>query len=122
MRGKINVFPDELKLRYVHEWLHTDISLKELKKKYGVGSNESLYIWMRKFGLSKPNEKAIKEHSTMSKDTVKTDREKLLERNVRQLEKDLEFERLRTHALDKMIDIAERDLNIAIRKKAGTRQ
>ena len=122
MRGKINVFPDELKLRYVQEWLNTDISLKELKKKYGVGSNESLYIWMRKFGLSKPNDKPIKEYSTMSKGTVKTEREKLLELKVRQLEKDLEFERLRTHALDKMIDIAERDLNIAIRKKAGTRQ
>jgi hypothetical protein len=58
----------------------------------------------------------------MSKEAVKTDREKLLELKVRQLEKDLEFERLRTHALDKMIDIAERDLNIEIRKKAGTRQ
>lgn len=58
----------------------------------------------------------------MSKETLKTDREKLLEQKVRQLEKDLEFEKLRTRALDKMIDIAERDLNIAIRKKAGTRQ
>lgn len=122
MQKRINVFPDEVKLKYVQEWLNTDISLKELKKKYGVGSNESLYIWMRKFGLSKPNEKPIKEHSSMLKETVKTDSEKVLELRVRQLEKDLEFEKLRTHALDKMIDIAERDLNIAIRKKAGTRQ
>ena len=122
MQKRINVFPDEVKLKYVQEWLNTDISLKELKKKYGVGSNESLYIWMRKFGLSKPNEKPIKEHNYMLKETVKTDSEKLLELRVRQLEKDLEFEKLRTHALDKMIDIAERDLNIAIRKKAGTRQ
>ena len=122
MQKRINVFPDEVKLKYVQEWLNTDISLKELKKKYGVGSNESLYIWMRKFGLSKPTEKSIKEHSFMSKETVKTESEKLLELRVRQLEKDLEFEKLRTHGLEKMIDIAERDLNIAIRKKAGTRQ
>ena len=122
MRGKNNVFTDELKLKYVQEWLNTDISLKELKKKYGVGSNESLYVWMRKFGLSKPMERSINVHSTMPKGIVKTDREKLLDQKVRQLEKDLEFEKLRTHALDKMIDIAERDLNIAIRKKAGTRQ
>jgi transposase-like protein len=122
MRGKNNVFPDELKLKYVQEWLNTEISLKDLKKKYGVGSNGCLYQWMRKFGLSKPRERSINIQREMSKEAVKTDREKLLELKVRQLEKDLEFERLRTHALDKMIDIAERDLNIEIRKKAGTRQ
>ena len=122
MQKKNNVFSDELKLRYVQEWLNTDISLKDLKKKYGVGSNDCLYHWMLKFGLSKPKEKLIKEHTTMSKEPVKTVNEKQLEVKVRQLEKDLEFEKLRTHALDKMIDIAERDLNIAIRKKAGTRQ
>lgn len=122
MQKKVNVFTDELKLKYVQEWLNTDISFKALKKKYGVGSNDSLYIWMRKFGLSKPKEKSLKEHSFMSKETLKTDSERLLEQKVRQLEKDLDFEKLRTHALDKMIDIAERDLNISIRKKAGTKQ
>jgi len=122
MQKKINVFPDELKLKYVQEWLNTDISLKDLKKKYGVGSNDCLYQWMRKFGLLEPKEKLIKEHSTMSKETGITEREKLQQTRIRQLEKDLEYEKLRTHALDKMIDIAERDLNIAIRKKSGTRQ
>jgi hypothetical protein len=58
----------------------------------------------------------------MSKEPVKTDNEKQLEVKVRQLEKELEYEKLRTHALDKMIDIAERDLKIPIRKKSGTRQ
>lgn len=121
MQKKINVFPDELKLKYVQEWLNTDISLKDLKKKYGVGSNDCLYQWMRKFGLLEPKEKLIKEH-TMSKETGITEREKLQQTRIRQLEKDLEYEKLRTHALDKMIDIAERDLHIAIRKKSGPRQ
>lgn len=122
MRGKNNLFTDELKLKIVQEWLNTDVSQKELKQKYGIVGNDHFYQWMCKFGLSKPRERSINVHSTMPKGIVKTDREKLLELKVRQLEKDLEFERLRTHALDKMIDIAERDLKIAIRKKAGTRQ
>lgn len=122
MQKKTNVFPDELKLLYVHEWLNTDISLKDLKKKHGVGSNDCLYQWMRKFGLSKPNEKLIKDHSTMSKETGITEREKQQQVRIRQLEKDLEYEKLRTHALNKMIEIAERDLKIPIRKKSGTRQ
>lgn len=122
MRGKNNSFTDELKLKIVQEWLNTDVSQRELKQKYGIVGNDHFYWWMRKFGLSKPRERSINMQREMSKGTVITDREKLLELKVRQLEKDLEFERLRTHALDKMIDIAERDLNIAIRKKAGTRQ
>ena len=45
-----------------------------------------------------------------------------LEKKIEVLEKQLEWEKLRTKALDKMIDIAERELNIDIRKKPGTEQ
>jgi hypothetical protein len=38
------------------------------------------------------------------------------------LEQQLDQERLRSLCLDKMIDIAERDLNIVIRKKSGAKQ
>lgn len=122
MRGKNKFFTDELKFQIVQEWLNTDVSQRELKEKYGIVGNDHFYQWMCKFGLSKPRERTINIQRGMSKDTVKTDNEKLLEQKVRQLEKDLEYEKLRTRALDKMIDIAERDLKIAIRKKAGTRQ
>jgi transposase len=122
MKGRNKLFTDELKLKIVQEWLNTDVSQRELKEKYGIVGNDHFYQWMCKFGLSKPRERTINVKSLMSKETVKTDNEKLLELKVRQLEKDLEFEKLRTHALEKMIDIAERDLNIAIRKKSGTRQ
>jgi hypothetical protein len=38
------------------------------------------------------------------------------------LEKQLEWEKLRTEALNTMIDVAEKDLNIPIRKKPGAQQ
>jgi hypothetical protein len=38
------------------------------------------------------------------------------------LEKELEYEKLRTLALDTMINIAERELNIPIRKKSGAKR
>lgn len=122
MKRKDNLFTDEQKLKIVHEWLNTDIILKDLKKKYGIVGNDHLYQWMCKFGLSKPRQKSIKESSRMSKETGRTEKEKQQESRIRQLEKDLEYEKMRTHALDKMIDIAERDLKISIRKKSGTRQ
>lgn len=45
-----------------------------------------------------------------------------LENKIALLEKQLEWEKLRAHALDTMINVAERELNIDIRKKHGTKQ
>lgn len=45
-----------------------------------------------------------------------------LERKIALLEKQLEWEKLKSHALDTMINVAERELNIDIRKKHGTKQ
>ena len=122
MKRKVNFITDELKLKVVEEYLETDISREELKKKYSFSGNSCIDQWMLKFGLSKPNEEQISIYKSMSKETAKTDKEKQLQLRVDQLEKDLEMERLRSRALDKMIDIAERDLKIPIRKKSGTKQ
>lgn len=45
-----------------------------------------------------------------------------LELRINQLEEQLEEERMRSTCLDKMIEIAERDLKISIRKKSGAKQ
>ena len=45
-----------------------------------------------------------------------------LEKKVEVLEKQLEWEKLKSHALDTIINVADRELNIYIRKKPGTKQ
>lgn len=45
-----------------------------------------------------------------------------LQQKIAALEKQLEWEKLRAEALDTMINIAEKDLNISIRKKPGAQQ
>jgi predicted RNase H-like nuclease (RuvC/YqgF family) len=45
-----------------------------------------------------------------------------LQQKIAALEKQLEWEKLRVEALDTMINIAEKDLNIQIRKKPGAQQ
>ena len=122
MKRKVNFISDELKLKVVQEYVSTAMSQEELKKKYGFSVNSCIGRWMLKFGLSKPGEEQISIYKSMAKETGKTDNEKELERKVAKLEKDLEMARLRSLALDKMIDIAERDLKIPIRKKSGTKQ
>ena len=45
--------------------------------------------------------------------------QKHLQKKIAALEKQLEWEKLRAEALDTMINIAEKDFNITIRKKPG---
>lgn len=47
---------------------------------------------------------------------------KTLQERIKALEKELEQSKLRGIALDTMIDVAEDQLGIEIRKKAGTKQ
>ena len=122
MKRKVNRFPDDLKLRVVEEYLSTDISQSELKKKYNFGGNNNIPNWMRKFGLSKLSEEQIELHQAMAKEIEKTSLEKELELKVSKLEADLKLEQLRTKALSTMIDIAERELKVDIRKKPGAKR
>jgi transposase-like protein len=122
MRRKVNHFTDEFKFMVIQEYLNSDISLAELKKKHSIRGNGCVSDWMRKFGTSEVTVEQINLQSTMSKEEEKTPRERKLEAKVKELEKALEQERLRTLALDTMINIAERDLKISIRKKSGTKQ
>jgi transposase len=122
MRRKVNRFTDELKLRVVKEYFTTDISQQELKLKYGFTGNSTLYKWIDKFDLSKPDNKTFKVQEAMSKEIKKSRSELDQEAKIKKLESELAYEKLRTEALSTMIDIAEDRFKITIRKKSGPKQ
>jgi transposase len=122
MRRKVNRFTDELKLRVVKEYFTTDISQQELKLKYGFTGNSTLYKWIDKFDLSKPDYKTFKVQEAMSKEIKKSRSELDQEAKIKKLESELAYEKLRTEALSTMIDIAEDRFKITIRKKSGPKQ
>lgn len=122
MKVKVNHFSDEVKLQVLNEYFTTNASQRELMQKFNIYGNNTIKKWMRKFGLTTPDQEQIVIHSVMAKETEKSAKEKELEARIKQLEKDLEFEKLRVRALDIMIDIVEKDYKIPIRKKPGARQ
>jgi len=122
MKVRVNHFTDELKFKIVQEYLSTEISRDDLMQKYQFRGCGNIQNWMRKFGLTEPDREQIVMHRAMAKETGVTAKEKELEARIKQLEKELEYEKLRVHALDTMINIAERELKIPIRKKSGARQ
>lgn len=122
MRKRANQFPDELKLRIVKQYLQTELSVRDLKRTYGIRGNSCIHNWIRKFGLSYPSEDQINLNIQVAKERKIPQQESDLERKVRLLEKELEHEKLRTKALNTMIDIAEQEYKIPIRKKSGAKQ
>lgn len=122
MKIKVNKISDELALQIVEEYLSTDISQSELKKKYNFGGNSNIYRWIRKFGVSKPSleQQAITE--AMSTEQKVSPGERDLEVKIRKLEEALKQEKQKAFALNRLIDVAERELQINIRKKSGAKQ
>ena len=122
MKTNVKRFPDELAYQILQEYLTTDISQSELKKKYNFGGNGNIYRWMRKFGVSKPDTEAINLNRVMSQEKESNPRERELELKISKLEDELQREKFKALALNTLIDVAESDLNIEIRKKPGTKR
>ena len=122
MRTKFNKIPDDLQYQIVQEYLTTEITYDELKVKYNFGGNDNIRNWMTKFGISKQNVDQIKQDRVMASTSSKSSRELELEQKIHILEDELNKEKLKTAALSTLIDIAERDLHIDIKKKCGAKQ
>lgn len=122
MKKRINIIPDEVKLQVVTEYISSDITREELKVKYGFTGGANIDRWMKQFGVKKPSVNEITQFKEMSKVGDKTKEDKVLEDKIKELEQQLAHANLKARALDAMIDIAEKEFDIQIRKKSGPKQ
>jgi transposase-like protein len=114
----------------IREYLTQGTGYRKLAAKYGV-SRTTICNWVQihqgihniaptekqqKYYLSGMNSKP----ATLSEEAFKKQQE--LEQKIALLEKQLAWEKLRADALDIMINIAEKQLDIDIRKKPGSQQ
>jgi transposase-like protein len=124
----VNHYPDDFKLKVIREVISGEITKEAARRLYQLGGKSSVLNWMRKFGIEKasiPKSKTIMKEQ--KNNPLKLEKANLAEvaalrKKVEELELKLEYERLRTEALDKMIDLAETRFNIPIRKKSGAKQ
>lgn len=93
------------------EYLKGDVSLRGLARKYGV-DHRMIHRWVKEFrdeGKGSPVEKDVR----YTRDQVA---------EIVRLRKELEDARLKNELLNAMIDIAEEQMGVEIRKKRGARQ
>ncbi len=110
---------------------------KQIRQEYGLTPTllEKLVGWYNKHFIN-PHKSYYKTQKikTMkrSKRTAKkatTSKEKSLEQQLKKLQKEkkeleqaLEWAQLKSHVYETMVDVAEKELNLPIRKKFGTKQ
>ncbi len=119
MANQYRSYTEEFKLKVIEEVLLGLISKEQARRKYNIKGKSGILKWMRKFGLAghqslPPNFASMKENADTSKD-------ELLKR-IKQLERQLEDAQIRAEGYSRMIDLAEEQLKIKIRKNSNTKQ
>ncbi len=109
-----------LKLQIISEVESGQLSLKAAKKKYGIQGDRTVKVWLQKYGNFDWNHKV----NTMKK---KTPEQELLEmkveleaakKKINRLEKEAQKADHKVIIFDMMIDLAEKEYKIDIRKNS----
>ena len=108
------------KHQVVREVESAGLSIKGALRKYGIQSHGTVLNWIRKYGTF---DRELQVKFTMDKTPEQKLLEleakvRLLERQKQSLEQQLKFQQDKAIMFDMMIDIAENELNIPIRKKS----
>jgi transposase-like protein len=120
----------DIKQQCITEYLTQGTGYRKLAAKYGV-SRTTINKWvMIHQGIHNLplSEKQVKYNtSSMNSSKTKPSLEQIenmdaMQAKIALLEKQLQWEKLRADALDTMINIAEKQLDISIRKKSGNQQ
>ena len=115
------------KMSIVREYIETGRPASEIASKHGLSGPMVLYAWVDKYLSRKeclslePETDNTTDMAKKTKQQLEDELKKAKEENKR-LKEALELEKLRSRAFDTMIDVAEKNFNIPIRKKAGTKQ
>lgn len=119
------MFDESFKRKVVEEYLATGSSKMELLRKYNIHFKSAIQTWMKRLGYADPY--AIKgrkfeiiKQPTLAKKPKEETNEELLKR-IRELERQLEDEKLRSELYSRIIEKAEKELKIPIRKKPNTK-
>lgn len=124
-KDKITIrYDEEEKLPIILEVLKGANTPEELTEKYHICSVQTLLAWVGRY-LTEENSLTLQDEPKSGEEMAnksKDDQIRELKAKLKQAEKRAEYEALRAHAFDTMINIAEEKFNIPIRKKSGTKQ
>jgi transposase len=108
-------FSEEFKRQKVSDIEKKLVTIAQVCREYQV-STTAVHKWLHKYSsMRKKKEKMV---YTSESETVKI---KLMEERIKELERAVGQKQLKIDFLEKMIDLAEEELNVDIKKKASSK-
>ena len=126
MDKKIQAFSESFKQSVVDQVNRGLLSKEEARRRYGIKAKSGILTWQRNFhkygrcSLNLPVDTILLKLKKTSVPVASSCEASLLTR-IKQLERQLEDEQLRSEGYSRMIDFAEKELNVPIRKKSNTK-
>ena len=112
------------KLQVVQEVEQNQISVTGVQRKYGIQGNATVITWLRKYGrFDWENQTPFNMPKTQEQKLLELEQKlKLLEKQKAFLEKQVDTADRKVIIFDMMINLAEKEFNIPIRKKYSPEQ
>jgi len=114
-------YSEEFKERALSAYRNSNASMLMVAERFGLSRNTfSSWVFRKRTSNTKKRDKlAVLNALTMTKEELSVE---AMKERIKELEHQLSVEKMRSESLTKMIEIAERELEIDIRKKSGAKQ
>jgi len=117
--GKCARYTEAFKQHVVGEIGAGRISQAEANRRYGILGHSTILKWIRKYGkqpLYRTQRKGMKRMDEKEIELLR------MENEIKELKRELEDARFKNVVLETLVDVAERELGIPIRKKYGAKR
>ena len=119
------MFDESFKRMVIEEYLTTKCDKMELLRKYNIHFKSAIQTWMRKLGYDDTHRAQRVKFDISLPLTVpmgiQSQNIRDLQKRIQELEQQLQDEKLRAEAYSRIIDKAEKELKISIKKKPNTK-
>ena len=121
MASKSEIYSEEFKWKVVQDVLSGTLTKEEARRVYSMKGNCTILYWMRPFSGVKDyrNGGDVFENLMQMAQTIKQSE---AEKEIARLKQELKAERMRADLWQKVVEVAEEELGVDIRKKFGARQ
>ncbi|HEX2901424.1 MAG TPA: transposase [Bacteroidia bacterium] len=118
--GGVSKYSPSFRRQVAMDYENGDLSYAQVAEKYGLKGRDTVKEWVK---VLRKNGEIAPSTAILTPMTEEEERESdAKDRRIKELERQLEDERLRSLAFSTMIDVAEEELGVPIRKKSGSKQ
>lgn len=115
------IYSEEFKWKVVQDVLSGNLTKEEARRVYSIKGNCNILYWMRSFSgvTDYRSPGAVSENPIQM---AEKNNQRKADKEIARLKQELKAERIRADLWQKVVEVAEEELGVDIRKKFGARQ